>query len=110
MDHQAEGWRRCAIEYLEFWCSTDRRLVRDFSTEVTCAKLADLFSPKKYKVARTVPGHGPEKYEPFARMLNSLRDIAATRESVPAMVEQACCDMSKVYGSCSHQRLVKLSG
>jgi hypothetical protein len=98
MDTSIEGWRRCAVEYLEFWCSTDRQLVRDFSTEVTCAKLADLFSPKKYKVARTVRGRGPTKYAPFARMLNSLREVAVTGESVPTMVEQACCDMSKVYG------------
>lgn len=98
MDHEIEGWRRSAIDYLEFWCSTDRRLVADLSAEVTCAKLADVFSPKKYKVARTVPGHGPEKYAPFAQMLNALREVAATRESVPAMVEQACCDMSKPYG------------
>lgn len=98
MDASTEGWRRCAIEYLEFWCSIDRQLVRDFSTEITCTKLADLFSPKKYKVARTVRGHGPEKYVPFAQMLNALRDVAATRESVPAIVEQACCDASKLYG------------
>jgi hypothetical protein len=98
-DVSIEDWRRYATEYLEFWCSTDRQLVRDFSSEITCAKLADLFSPKKYKVARTVPGNGPEKYKPLVQKLNSLRDKEATRESVPAMVEKLCHDMSVVYGN-----------
>jgi len=76
----------------------DRQLVRDFSNEVTCAMLADLCSPKKYKVARTVPGYGPEKYQPLARMLNSLPRAEIARQTVPGIIEQACSDIEVEYG------------
>jgi hypothetical protein len=93
-----EDWRRSAAEYLEWWSDVDRQLVRDFSGGVTCALLADLCSPKKYKVARTVPGHGPEKYQALAEMLNSLRHAEMTRQTVPGIIEQACSDMQEEYG------------
>src|SRR5208282_188851 len=97
MDELTE-WRRAATEYLEWWCSTDRRLISEFSTEITCPKLADMFSPAKYKVACTVPGYGPGKYASLARELNSLRQVVATEENVPTVIEALCFKMSNEYG------------
>jgi hypothetical protein len=93
-----EEWRQRGVDYLDWWCSTDRRLIADFSSAVTCAKLADLCSPTRYKVARTVPGYGSQKYEPFTRVLNSLHNVNVTRESAPVIVEQACRELFEVYG------------
>ena len=98
MGTKIEEWRKCGAEYLDWWCATDRQLIADFSSATTCAKLADLCSPVKYKVARTVPGYGPQKYEPFTRVLNSLHDVPVTKESAPIIVEEACKKLLEVYG------------
>lgn len=77
----------------------DRRLVANFSSNaVTCEMLRDLCSPAKYGVARTVPGHGPQKYLKFADMLNRYRDTAMTRANVPDIIEQELANMRKAYG------------
>lgn len=72
---ETDIWRRSAEIYLEkMWFGQnqqDRRLVSAFSHgAVTCEMLRDLCSPAKYGFARTLPGHGPRKYERFAEMLN----------------------------------------
>jgi hypothetical protein len=96
-------WRKCAEIYLEkMWFGQneqDRWLVSAFSEgAVTCEMLRDLCSPTKYGVARTVPGHGPEKYGRFAEMLSSYRSTVMTRENVPEIIEGEFANMQKAYG------------
>lgn len=100
---ETDIWRRSAEIYLQkMWFGQneqDRRLVRKFSRgAVTCEMLRDLCSPAKYGVARTVPGHGPGKYERFAEMLNSHRDTAMTKQNTPAIIERSLADMQLIYG------------
>jgi hypothetical protein len=100
---EASVWRKCAAIYLEkMWLGQgelDRRLVAKFSSSpVTCEMLRDLCSPAKYGVARTVPGHGPQKYLKFADMLNHYQDTVMTRVNVPDIIEQELASMRKAYG------------
>jgi hypothetical protein len=96
-------WRESAQVYLgKMWLGQgeqDKRLVANFSNGVvTCEMLRDLCSPAKYGVARTVPGHGPDKYDRFADMLNNYRNTAMTRENVPGIIEREAVNMQKAYG------------
>ena len=96
-------WRECAKIYLEkMWFGQgeqDKRLVANFSSGVvTCEMLRDLCSPAKYGVARTVPGHGSDKYKRFADMLNGYRNTVMTRETVPGIIEREFVNMRKAYG------------
>jgi hypothetical protein len=90
--HADVAWRLYAQIYLEkMWfgqCELDKRLVDKFKNGVTCEMLRDLFSPKKYNVARTVPGRGPAKYTRFTDVLNSYRDIEMTKKNVPSIIER----------------------
>jgi hypothetical protein len=96
-------WRDCAEIYLEkMWFGQgeqDKRLVAEFSNGVvTCEMLRDLCSPAKYGVARTVPGHGPDKYKRFADMLNGYHNTVMTRENVPGIIEREFVNMRNTYG------------
>src|SRR4029077_12864518 len=96
-------WRQCAEDYLaKMWFGQgeqDRQLVRTFATgSVTCEMLRDLCSPSKYGVARTVPGHGQEKYRRFAAMLNTYTDTVMTRDNVPDIIEKELAHMKQEYG------------
>ena len=100
---ETDIWRRSAEIYLEkMWFGQneqDRRLVLAFSRgAVTCEMLRDLCSPAKYGVARTVPGHGPGKYERFAEMLNRHRDTVMTKQNTAEIVEGSLADMQVAYG------------
>jgi hypothetical protein len=91
------SWRWCAEDYLkEIWWPQDRQLVREFSGKVNCEMLHNLCV--LYRVARTVPGYGIEKYLPFVEMLNSYRETVMTKESVPEIIEQELSKMVQVYG------------
>lgn len=103
----AEGdWRWCAENYLtNIWWAMDRRFIREFSGIVTCSVLHDLCV--KYGVARTIPGTGIPKYQPFADALNRqasavfMRSVAPrtilTRDDVPLVVEQELTALFRVY-------------
>src|SRR5208283_4160166 len=91
------SWRWCAVDYLrEIWWSQDRRLMRDFSEEVNCEMLHDMCV--LYRVARTIPGNGIEKYHPFVEMLNRYRGTVMTKENVPTIIEDELLNMGQVYG------------
>jgi hypothetical protein len=91
------SWRWCAEDYLrEIWWPQDRKLLRDFSGEVNCEMLHNLCV--LYRVARTIPGYGIEKYHPFAKMLNRHRYTVMTKENVPTTIEQGLVSMVQVYG------------
>lgn len=112
---ETDIWRRSAEIYLEkIWFGQneqDRRLVSSFSRgPVTCEMLHDLCSPTKYGVARTVPGHGPGKYEQFAEMLNRRSDAVLTRQNTAEIVERSLADMQVAYGRVSCPLLQRLSG
>ncbi len=92
------NFRSCAEYYLRQWYELDRDLVAGFSSgPVTCALLADMSSRKKYKVARTISGHGVAKYQPFANMLNAHRSTPITRDNFPAVIEGAVAQMALHY-------------
>jgi hypothetical protein len=94
----AQGsWRWCAEDYLkEIWWPQDRQLVRQFSGKVNCEMLHNLCV--LYRVARTVPGYGIEKYHPFVEMLNRYRETVMTKKNVPEIIEQELSKMAQVYG------------
>ena len=94
----ADKWRTCAVDYVDWWRTTDRQLIRSFSNQVTCTILADMASPNKYRVARTVPGYGEQKYKFIVDWLNSVRSLDLDRETVPRMIGQACIDLGERYG------------
>jgi hypothetical protein len=92
------SFRSCAEYYLEQWYELDRDLVTGFSHfPITCALLADLARPDKYKVARTISGYGVAKYQPFADMLNAHRATTMTRDNVPTVINAALATMAKYY-------------
>jgi len=92
------SFRSCAEYYLDQWYTLDRDLVAGFSNRpVTCKVLADMASPRKYKVARTISGHGVAKYQPLADLLNAHRATSMTRDNVPTVMEHAVSQMAKFY-------------
>ncbi len=93
----AKSFRSCAEHYLRQWCSYDRGFVRGFSSgPVTCELLSKMCY--RYEVARTVPGHGPQKYGKFAEMLNRNRDSQMTRQNVAEIIEREFRSMQGAYG------------
>ena len=98
------SWQDCAEFYLRELWQQDQLLVQKFSTcEITCEMLRDLFSPKQYQVARSIPGRideiGPKKkYGSFANMLNSYRNTSFTNENIPEIIERECLNLQREYG------------
>jgi hypothetical protein len=91
------SWRWCAEDYFtQLWWPQDRKLMREFSENVTCEMLHNLCV--LYRVARTIPGYGIAKYRPFVDMLNRHRGTVMTRENVPNIVEQELSNMKQAYG------------
>lgn len=101
-------WRWCAENYLNnIWWAMDRRFIQQFSGTVTCSVLHDLCV--KYGVARTIPGLGVNKYQPFVDALNRhtgtlfARSAAPrtvlTRDDVPLVVEQELTALFRAYGT-----------
>jgi hypothetical protein len=92
------SFRSCAEYYLQQWYELDRDLVAGFSSgPVTCELLAEMSSPTKYKVARTISGHGVNKYRHFANLLNSHRFTSMTRNNVAAVITGGLAQMAKYY-------------
>lgn len=93
------SWKWCVENYLKVtWFPFDRAAVRDFSTgNVTCEMLHRL--SVEYAVARTIPGYGIPKYQPFADMLNRHRDTAMTKQNTPSIIEQELANMREAYGA-----------
>jgi hypothetical protein len=100
-EHAAVAWRQYVQTYLgKMWFGQgelDKLLVESFKNSVTCEMLSDLFSPKKYGVARTLGGSGPDRYKRFADMLNSYRDTDMTRENIPGIIEREVVNLREVY-------------
>lgn len=93
----AKNFRDCANHYLKQWSEQDREFFLGFSGgQVTCELLDRMCV--KYQVARTVPGHGPDKYRQFAEMLNRYRNTEMTRQNVPEIIEEELRKMRNVYG------------
>ena len=91
------GWRRCAECYIEeIWWPQDRDLLRHFAGPVTNTLLHSLCV--SYRVARTIPGSGLAKYQPFVDMLNSHRETVLTKENTPEIIEDELANMYKIFG------------
>jgi hypothetical protein len=90
-------WRWCAEDYFtQLWWPQDRKLMLEFSENVTCEILHNLCV--LYRVARTIPGYGIAKYRPFVDMLNRHRGTAMTRENAPSIIEEELSNMRRAYG------------
>jgi len=91
-----KSFRSCAEHYLTQWCEQDRQFVQSFARgRVSCELLGRMCV--KYEVARTVPGHGVEKYAKFAGILNSHRKTVFTRENTPEIIETARRNLERAY-------------
>jgi hypothetical protein len=73
--------------------------VRDFSGEVNCEILHNLCV--LYRVARTIPGYGIDKYHIFVEMLNRHCGTVMTKENVPNIIKARILEYGggrKVHG------------
>src|ERR1019366_5264268 len=90
------SWRWCAEDYFqEIWWPQDRRLVREFAGTVTCAMLHELCV--LYRVARTIPGNGLAKYQPFVDILNRHRHTVLTRTNTAFVIESELMTLHRAY-------------
>ena len=94
----SEGnWRWCAEDYLcQIWWPQDRALVRSFSAAINCELIGKLFG--LYRVARTVPGSGSNRYQPFVDVLNKYRNTVLTIENTGTIIENESSNLGQFYG------------
>lgn len=82
-----KSFRQCADHYLQQWCELDREFWAKFSSgPISCESLAKLCW--KYQVARTVPGHGIQKYKQFVSTLERCRGTQMTQKDVSGFIER----------------------